>query len=135
MNTFLLDVVSIPGPWNWSDMCPTGLTPWIPNSNDLAPCFQQLCLQIPILMLIAVFSAYHFGRQATLVARDKTQMRMLYLRVFAILLLSFLPLFRTYALLVNRIQIWPSDILIACTECVTWIVHLGEFYLSSHFEH
>lgn len=115
--------------WNWTDVCPTGLTPWIPYTNDLAQCFQQLCLQFPVLVAIAIFSAYHFGRQATLVIRDSVQIRVLYLRVFVTLGLAFTPLLRTYMYVVKDIDIYPSDILISCTECVTWIVHLGKLLI------
>lgn len=112
--------------WNWTDVCPTGLTPWIPDSNDLAPCFQQICFQFPVLVTIAIFSSYHFGRQASLVSRDSTQIAVLYLRVFVALGLAFSPLIKTYMYIDANIDIFPSDILISCTECVTWIVHLGK---------
>lgn len=118
--------------WNWTDLCPTGLTPWIPDTNDLAPCFQQICLQFPVLVTIAIFSSYHSGRQATLVSRDSTQIGVLYLRVFVALGLAFTPLIKTYMYINDSIDIFPSDILISCTECVTWIVHLGEILLDCY---
>lgn len=112
--------------WNWTYICPTGLTPWLPDKNYLTPCFQQLCLQLPILLLFAIVSAYHFGRQAYLVARNNTQIRALYLRIWAVFALGFLPVIKTYSMITDGNQIWPSDILVVCTESVTWIVHLGK---------
>lgn len=115
--------------WNWTDMCPLGLTPWIADTNDLGFCFQQICLQLPILILISIISAFHFGRRVCLVARNKTQIRLIYLRVFVVLCLGFIPLIKTYFMITKNLQVWPADILVSCTECVTWIVHLG-FLLS-----
>lgn len=120
-------VVSFINPlkFNWTDVCPTGLKPWIPDSNDLAPCFQQISLQLPTLAWFAIFSAYHFGRQAILVVRNDTQMRVIYLRVFVVLCLAFVPVLKTATQLYRHFEIYPSDILISCVECVAWIVHMG----------
>lgn len=112
--------------WNWTNFCPTGLTPWMPDANYLTPCFQQICLQLPIYLVFAIVSSYHFGRQRLLVARDKTQIRLIYLRIVAVLLLAFLPLIQIYFMINLNADVYPIDVLIVCVECVTWIVHCGK---------
>lgn len=112
--------------WNWTYLCPTGLTPWIPHANYLTPCFQEICLQLPILVLFAVVSSYHFGRQALLVARNSTQIYLIYFRIITAFVLGALPLFEMYDTISRRADIWPIDIIVNCTASVTWIVHLGE---------
>lgn len=114
--------------WNWTNFCPTGLTPWLPDANYLTPCFQQICLQLPILLSFAIISSYHFGRQKCLVVRNRTQIRLIYLRVSAVLLLAFLPLVKIYFLISRNAPVYPIDVLVVCTECVTWIVHFGKFF-------
>lgn len=113
--------------WNWTNLCPTGLTPWIPHANYLTPCFQEICLQLPILLLFAIVSSYHFGRQALLVARNKTQIYLIYQRIIVAFILGFVPIFEMYDMVTRHIQIWPIDILINCAKSVTWIVHLGKY--------
>lgn len=111
--------------WNWTYFCPTGLTPWLPDANFLTPCFQQICLQLPVLVLFAIISAFYFGRQEYLVVRNKTQIRLLYIRICAVLLLAFLPLIKIYTMLSRNDDVFPIDVLVVCGECVTWIVHFG----------
>lgn len=114
--------------WNWTYFCPTGLTPWLPNANYLTPCFQQICLQLPILILFAIISSYHFGRQKCLVVRNRTQIRCIYIRILAVLLMAFLPLIKIYFLITRNAPVYAIDLLVVCVECVTWIVHFGNFF-------
>lgn len=113
--------------WDWLSLCPTGLTPWSPHSNDLAPCFQQLFLQLPALSIFAISSSYFCGRVLYQVIRSKTQIRLLYLRITAILCLSIISMCQlVYMLFIYKENIWPIDILIGCTEILAYTIHFGE---------
>lgn len=111
--------------WNWTYICPTGLTPWMPQEKYLMPCFQQICLQLPALVLFAIVSAYHFGRQTVLVRRNRIQIVLIYLRSIAAFLLSVLPFYDLYHMIRNDVRIWPIDVLLNCMEIFTWMIHFG----------
>lgn len=57
--------------------------------------------------------------------RNKTQIRLLYIRICAVLLMAFLPLIKIYTMLSRNDDVFPIDVLVVCAECVTWIVHFG----------
>lgn len=109
--------------WKWTNVCPTGLTPWVADSNDLMPCFQEVCLQFPIYALFAIFSSYYFGLHNQTLTRNSTQLRLLYLRVISTILLALIPLTKIYYFAVNNVSLYPADVLITSTKCLTWIVH------------
>lgn len=111
--------------WNFTLLCPTGLSPWVPHSNDLAPCFQQLFLQIPSLVIFAILSSYHSGRRIHYVLRNATQFRLIHLRIMATFILGLYPLFKVYYVVTNNIHIWPIDVMVGCVEIVTYFIHLG----------
>lgn len=56
------------------------------------------------------------------------QVRLIYLRVMVAVLMAFLPLIRIYFMINTNAIVYPIDVLIVCTECVTWIVHTGNYY-------
>lgn len=116
--------------WNWNDMCTTGLTPWIPNTNDLAPCFQQIFLQTPVSALFAISSAYYFGFYTTNVSRNKVQIRMIVLRIIAVLFMSIVPVCKMFYIIskMHINDIWPIDILTSIAEGIAYIVHFGIIY-------
>lgn len=119
--------LSTPMQWNWSDVCETGIVPWIIDSNDLAACFQQICFQSPTIILFAIASAHQFGRNYTGIVRNKLQMRMLYLRLFAVLALAVIPCIKIFYYTTHNIFIWPIDVFLCCVCTFTWIIHFGKY--------
>lgn len=113
--------------WDWHELCPTGLTPWIPNTNDLAPCFQQIFLQTPVSALFAISSAYYFGFYTTKVSRNKTQIRMILLRIIAVLLMSIVPICKLFYIIskMDINDICPMDVLTSVAEGIAYILHFG----------
>lgn len=116
--------------WNYTVLCPTGLSPWSPNSNDIAPCFQQLFLQIPSTVLFATLSSYHCGRKKHFVLRNSAHLNLINIRILSVVVLGLFPLFKFYYAATNDIHIWPIDILVGCVELVSFFVHLG--FLLTH---
>lgn len=114
--------------WNWYELCPSGLTPWTPNTNNLTPCFQQIFLQVPVFTFFAITSAYYFGRYNSNIVRNRTQMQMLVLRIVAVLLLSGVPVCKLFYILArkNIHDIWPIDVLTSIFEGITYFVHFGK---------
>lgn len=114
--------------WAWTNICPTGVRPWLPDTKQLAPCFQQLFLQIPVLIIFAILSAYHAGRIASGVSvhRNRVQGVALRLRMVAVLSLVAFAAFKfVYAQRVG-IELWPIDVLVGCVEMIVFFVHFGE---------
>uniref|UniRef100_A0A182RBN2 ABC-type xenobiotic transporter n=1 Tax=Anopheles funestus TaxID=62324 RepID=A0A182RBN2_ANOFN len=114
----------------WSDICPTGLRPWVQTNNDLAPCFQELVLQLPILALFATFSAFYYGTHWRTVSRNETQLRALRCRIWASLFLIFVPAAKVYYIFRMQKELYPVDILLACVQLIAWSIHCC-FLLSS----
>lgn len=112
--------------WDWRDFCPTGLTPYEPNSNDLLPCFQVICLQIPIYSIFVVVCSYYFGAFYRPVNRNSTQLRLICIRVTNSLGLALLPVLKIFYLQQNDIFISASDVLVVCIECLMWVIHSGK---------
>lgn len=116
-----------PSQWAWTNICPTGVRPWLPDTKQLAPCFQQLFLQIPVLITFAILSAYHAGRIAGLsIRRNRVQCAALSLRMFAVLALFAFSVFKFIYARNSGIDFWPIDVLVGCFEMVVFFVHFGE---------
>lgn len=111
--------------WDWKYVCPTGLTPWMPDKNQLSPCFQQICLQFPVLVIFLVVSTFYFANEAILVRRNGTQICLIYLRCLVSFLFALIPFYDLQSKLSNQIRVWPIDILLAGTQLFTWMIHLG----------
>lgn len=112
--------------WRWEEMCgPGGLIIWSPEQHDLGLCFQQLFLQIPVLALLAVTSAYYSGRHISYVARGKFQMRTINLRCCIVAVLTLLPILHTYIdVSKSKMPVTFISFFLAATQCVTWLIHL-----------
>lgn len=111
--------------WNWTYICPTGLTPWLPEEKYLTPCFQQICLQVPALVLFAIVSVYHVGHQTVLVRRNRTQILLIYLRAIAAFMFAALSFYDLFHMIRDKLHIWPIDVMLNCVEIFTWMIHLG----------
>ncbi|XP_058124847.1 ATP-binding cassette sub-family C member 10 [Anopheles ziemanni] len=114
----------------WNDICPTGLRPWVETNSDLAPCFQELVLQLPVLVLFATFSSYYYGTHWRRVSRNETQLRALRVRILASIAMAILPALKVFYIFRLHRQVYPVDILLACVQLVAWPIHAG-FLLSS----
>ncbi|XP_017097826.2 ATP-binding cassette sub-family C member 10 [Drosophila bipectinata] len=111
--------------WNWTQFCPTGLTPFANDTNDLLPCFQETLLQLPVYTIFASISAYNFGNQQRQVARNGLQLRMLSIRTFLAIVLALLPVAKLFAFNAKGIELHAVDVLVSSAECIMWVVHSG----------
>lgn len=116
--------------WNSTLLCRTGLSPWTSNSNDIAPCFQQIFLQVPSAAIFAILSSYHCGRKTHYVLRNKVQLNLIKIRILSVLVLGLFPLFKFYYNASYNVHVWPIDILVGCVELVAFFVHIG--FLLTH---
>lgn len=112
--------------WNWTEFCPTGIKPFVSDSNDLLPCFQEIVLQLPIYTIFAAISAFYFGSYTNAITRNVTQLRLIHLRVAISIVLALLPVCKIFVFHHTNVQLSAVDVLVVCTECVMWIVHCGE---------
>ncbi|XP_043489860.1 ATP-binding cassette sub-family C member 10 [Polistes fuscatus] len=102
-NAWLRDTGGGTWDWNWTELCghSGGIKPLNPETHDLGICFQQLCLQIPVLTLIAIISAYHCGKQNASLLRGSHYHYAITLRILITLCLIVLPIIRAYIILTN----------------------------------
>jgi ATP-binding cassette subfamily C (CFTR/MRP) protein 10 len=113
--------------WNWEDMCgPGGLTLWSVKNHDVGICFQELCLQVPVFVLMATVSAYYCGRQTQWIVRSRKQLQILGLRALATVLMAVATVTRICTLIsLSPGSLQPVDYLVAVVEGVMWLVHFG----------
>lgn len=88
--------------WNWTELCGRrgDIDPLNPETHDLSICFQQLCLQIPVLALIAIISAYHCGKSRPHTSSSRRQ-HAINIRILITICLVILPIIRAYIILTN----------------------------------
>ncbi|XP_025830829.1 multidrug resistance-associated protein 7 isoform X2 [Agrilus planipennis] len=113
--------------WHWEDLCGAdGFQIWSPKTHDLGLCFEQLCLQIPAFVLLAIASAFYFGHQVEYVARSKFQKHALNVRCLLVTILAVLPLIQIYVD-INRVDVKIEKIsyFLSAVEGISWFVHLG----------
>ena len=110
--------------WDWKQFCESGLN-ISTNSSSLAPCFQQLHIQLPTYAWFAIFSSYHYGKLSTEICRNRTQIICLNLRALFSLLLALTPAIQIVKTL-KLVTIWPVDILLTCVQFLSWTIHFGE---------
>ncbi|XP_055387213.1 ATP-binding cassette sub-family C member 10 [Condylostylus longicornis] len=115
--------------WNWSEFCPTGLTPWQNTTNDLLPCFQEIVLQLPIYACFAIVSSFYCGAYAATVARNITQLKLIYSRIIISTILAIIPIAKSLYYVVNQIHLNPAEVLLTCTETIMWAVHIGYLFI------
>lgn len=111
--------------WNWETLCgEEGFQIWSFKRHDFGICFQQLCLHIPILFVLAISSAYYFGRPEGFVTRGKLQMCALNTRCLIVLIITFLPLLQIY-IDINESDTGINEIsyLLSAVQGITWFSH------------
>ncbi|XP_057325310.1 ATP-binding cassette sub-family C member 10 [Microplitis mediator] len=135
--------------WNWINLCGnnSSLNPINPDTNDLSLCFQQLCLQVPTLALLAITSAYYCGKKSSVIPYDRFSHYAITLRLIITGCLITLPIIRAYIILTNTTMspvnlhntklssnntflpsnqatsAKPIDYIVAGTEGLAWVVH------------
>ncbi|CAD6234353.1 GSCOCT00001844001.2-RA-CDS [Cotesia congregata] len=137
--------------WNWANLCGnnSSLNPINPATNDLSLCFQQLCLQVPTLALLAIVSAYYCGKKSTPYSYDRISFShyAITLRLMITSCLITLPIIRAYIILTNTTidpinshndkvpangtflpsnqatSAKPIDYIVAGTEGLAWVIH------------
>ncbi|XP_035794196.1 multidrug resistance-associated protein 7-like [Anopheles albimanus] len=107
----------------WTSICPTGLRPWVQTNSELAPCFQEIVLQLPVLVLFATYSSYYYGSQWRTVCRNETQLRALRWRIYASICLTVIPAVKVFYIFREHKTLYPIDILLACVQLVAWSIH------------
>ncbi|XP_034950577.1 multidrug resistance-associated protein 7 [Chelonus insularis] len=149
------NTIGITWAWNWTDLCgiPGGIRPFNPNTDALGLCFQQLCLQIPTLVLLAIISAYYCGKKSSRNLYDRFSHYIITLRLIITGCLIILPIIKAYIILTHtsflpkpspksnlfnnelitpnssfsigsrKTSAKPIDYLVAGAEELTWVVH------------
>ena len=118
--------------WNWIDFCGNedNFTIWNQTYSDLDICFQYLCLNAPVLTVLAVISAYYNGLWHIETRRCKRDKWILRVRCASTLMLAAVPVISSYiseALYPDSLN--PVDYLLVSVQCVSWLVHFS-FLLS-----
>lgn len=113
--------------WRWEDLCgPEGLAIWSPQTRDIGLCFEQLCLEAPALVLLAVSSAYYFGRQTNYVRRARSQLFAIKFRCIVVTLLALMPLIQVYVYMNSSVDpIEKIAYFLSAVEGIAWFTHLG----------
>ncbi|XP_012285682.1 multidrug resistance-associated protein 7 [Orussus abietinus] len=98
--------------WNWTELCGAegGIEPLNRETHDLGICFQQLCLQIPVLALIAIISAYYCGKRSVSSSRGYISFYALNIRLIVAIFLAILPVIRAYIILTNGAPPSANDV-------------------------
>lgn len=115
--------------WKWEEFCETGLNV-SSNTSTIAPCFQQIHIQLPTFAWLAIFSSYHYGKLSVGVYRSRAQVICLNLRALIVLALAVTPTIQLLKTM-DSVTIWPVDILLTCVQFLAWTVHFGESRVGS----
>ncbi|XP_063242885.1 ATP-binding cassette sub-family C member 10 [Bacillus rossius redtenbacheri] len=116
-----------PKQWDWKEMCGAeGFVLWSPARRDLGVCFQQLCLQVPALALLAFLSSYFTGSRSYWIhATRRRHAWALVCRGLAAFLLAVAPILKVcLATAIAPGSLNPVDYLACAVETMAWLVHL-----------
>lgn len=111
--------------WNWTEFCGNeNFTIWTSNHQDLTNCFQTLCLQIPILALIAIVSAYYAGKFSEWTIRTSREKFILKVRMLITFFLAITPAIRLALQVCNNSKsLFVIDYWFTAVECFSWFAH------------
>lgn len=118
-------------------MCgPGGLVPWYPTKRDIGACFQQIFLQVPVLLVFAIASAYYYGirheRMSNVVHRKWT----IRVRLLSSMAIALIPVIRAIVNMTHAEGLFrPVDYLTSGVEVLTWVVHSGYVHSLRHRPH
>lgn len=112
--------------WNWLEFCGSKTFKiWVDSYQDLTHCFQLLCLQIPILSIIAIISAFYVGHYTECFIRTSREKRVLKFRIGVVLLLACIPAAQIIILVYNDSKsLFVIDYAFAVLASFSWFVHL-----------
>ncbi|CAG5133932.1 unnamed protein product [Candidula unifasciata] len=113
--------------WNWSAFCGHGedIQSW--NENDFGHCFEQVAILAPSHTLLAIVSAYHFGRRKTTLGGNRLFVSwtwFLILRQVTVALLLVCPVFQVIFSVGTEHR--PPSIaegVVIGTSCFSWLLH------------
>lgn len=113
--------------WKWADMCgPSGLTLWSVKNHDIGICFQELCLQVPVFILMATVSAYYCGIHTHWIVRSQIQSQILGLRTVTTVIMAVATVMKICTVIqLSPGFLQPVDYFLAAVKGVTWLVHAG----------
>lgn len=112
--------------WYWEDLCgPEGFQLWSQKTHDLGICFEQLCLQLPVLAVLSVVSAYYTGRQVEFVIRGRHQLAAINIRCIIASMFAFLPILQVYFSLESDGDMNAMFYVLSIVQCLAWLCHLG----------
>ncbi|XP_017878786.1 multidrug resistance-associated protein 7 [Ceratina calcarata] len=124
--------------WNWTELCgyQGGMDPINPDTHDLDVCFQQLYLQIPVLVCIAIVSAYYCGRRHTYSSPHLISTNAINWRVAIIICLVILPILKAYIILTNTIlapskNVLPNSVLLQESTTTTTTTESPEAFFNT----
>lgn len=84
----------------------------------------MLCLQMPVLSLIAIMSAFYAGKYQTWVARTFREKSILRTRMVISFLLCVVPAVRlTIQVINNSDSVYAVNYWVSIVESITWLVH------------
>jgi hypothetical protein len=79
--------------WNWTEVCgEKGFYIWDASHKDLGLCFSIIGIQLPLLTIFSVVSAYYFGKPTGRIVRTTSQLCTIWLRCFIVLFMALLPI-------------------------------------------
>lgn len=130
----------------WTDLCPTGIRIFVPDTRQLEPCFQQLFLHLPILTFLAIVSAFLFGKLSSTpntysnVGRrqNRAKAALFFIQITTLLGLVLTP---SLGLIVQMMtmrlprtaeetaELWPIDVIVAGFQTVAFSMHFSEYIL------
>lgn len=107
-------------------MCgPGGLVPWYPSKHDVGLCFQQIFLQVPVLILFAITSAYYYGNRSERTNYRQQKWAIRFRFIFS-LLIALVPVARTIVGIEFAYGVFrPVYYLTSGVEIIAWFVHSG----------
>lgn len=113
--------------WNWSTLCGHGedIQSW--NENDFGHCFEQVAILAPSHTLLAIVSAYHFGRRKTKLGGNRLFVNwtwFLILRQVTVALLFVCPVFQVIFSVGSEHR--PPSIaegVVIGLSCFSWLLH------------
>ncbi|XP_014255576.1 multidrug resistance-associated protein 7 [Cimex lectularius] len=111
--------------WSWQDFCNRdSFVVWNTKHRDFDLCFQFLIFHIPVLTLVAVFSAYYTGALFYYFRRSRIEKWVLRVRTVTTLVLAGLPVVCAYmeeVMFPGHLK--PVDYLLVAIECFAWLMH------------
>ena len=113
--------------WNWTSFCGHGerLKPW--SGHDFGHCFEQIGILAPSHVILAIASAYHFGRRRTNLRGSTIYVSwtwFLLLRICVVFSLLLAPILQmVLTVFVEHVRPSISDTLVASLSTISWSFH------------